>query len=170
MLAIAGAVVAISIGRGEQPEEIFRGALEALEAGDQQAVTAAIAALEQRPGYEDHVRLLRGGRSLRLGDHDVAMWHLSRVRPEGELREPALLLTGECLYSLHRLSEAENAFRLLAAEFPENAEAHRWLGALYYDLGAMEHAISELNLLARMKPAEYQPHRLLGHIYADYER
>ena len=169
-IAVAGAIAAVVIGRPEPPGEVSRRAFAALQHGDLQTVTAAIAALEQKPGYEDHVRLLRGGRSLRLGDHDVAMWHFARVRPEGELREPALHLTGECLYSLHRLSEAENAFRVLAAEFPENAEAHRWLGAIYYDLGAMEHAISELKLLARMKPAEYQPYRLLGHIYADYER
>lgn len=168
--AVAGVLAVLMVGRAEQPEDAFRLGLAAAEAGDIDRLTAAIEVLEHNPGYEQHARLLRGARSLRLRDLDVALWHLSRVPPDGELRTPALLLTGECLYWADRLAEAEGVFRTATREFPENPEAHRWLGAIYYDLGAMDHAIAELDHLARLKPDEYQPYRLQGHILSDYER
>jgi Flp pilus assembly protein TadD len=56
---------------------------------------------------------------------------------------------------------------MLAAEDPSNAEAHRWLGAIYYDIGSQSDAVVELTEAARLNPLDYRPHRLLGLICTD---
>lgn len=151
-------------------EQQFRRGLTALERGDEPALTAALDALERAPDFEPHFWLLQGGRFLRAGQSEAALRCLAHTRPTGELREPALHLTGECLYRLGRVAEAESLFRDLLAEHPEHAEAHRWLAVISYDLGAMNHALTHLAELARLRDDDYTPHRLAGRIHLDFQR
>lgn len=151
-------------------ERQFQAGLAALESGDEPTLSAALDALERAPDYEAHFWLLQGGRFLRRGQHEAALRCLAYTRPAGELREPALRLTGECLYRLGRVAEAESLFRELLAEQPDHAEAHRWLAILSYDLGAMNHALTHLAELARLRKDDYTPHRLAGQIHLDFQR
>lgn len=148
----------------------FQSGLAALERGDDPALTAALDLLEKSSDHEAHFWLLQGGRFLRRGQHEAALRCLAYTRPVGELREPALRLTGECLYRLGRVAEAEGLFRELLREQPDHAEAHRWLAILSYDVGAMNEALTHLAELARLRENDYTPHRLAGQIHLDFQR
>lgn len=148
----------------------FPTGLAALERGDGPALDAVLDVLELAPDYEPHFWLLQGGKHLRAGQYQAALACLAQTRPVGELREPALRLTGECLYRLGRVAEAESLFRELLSEHPDHAEAHRWLAIIAYDLGAMNHALTHLAELARLRGDDYTPHRLAGRIHLDFQR
>lgn len=152
------------------PEEGFRQAWKALDRGDLPKAAAIIRALDDRSRNEPRVRLLRGGYLMKRGDYAGALEQLSGVEAAGSLREPVLLMTGECLYRQGRLLEAERPLRRLAEEFPRNDRAHRWLAAIYYDLGAMNGALDELQILSRLRPDDFAAHRLMGRIYDDFEK
>ena len=168
-------VVAVAAGAivwhlRERPDERFQQALVALEARDFSRVEAAIKALQGDGEYEPHRRLLQGGYRLRLGNPYGALRDLSAVEPAGELREPAHLLTGEALYQLGRLAEAEQVFLQLERTHPDHPQACRWLAAIYYDLGANHHAIERLERLAKLKPDDFTPHHLLAVMHSDFEQ
>lgn len=148
----------------------FETAVAALERQQIEQVADHVRALSKSPEFAPHVHLLRGGMLLRQGNAAAALDELRQTRPDGELRVPALLITGECLYRLGRLLEAERLLLQLAQEQSDNAEAHRWLGAIYYDLGAIDASIAELKQAVRLKPNDHRPHRLLGLIHYDVER
>lgn len=155
--------------RSPEPREQFNSALAALKRSDLDSVARAAHALQRRPGFESHALLLRGAVLLRSGDREFALRLFSQLRPEGELREPTMVLTTECLYHLGRLNEAEVLARKMAAERPNNVDAHRWLGAIYYDLGANAMSIAELKRVAELLPDDFACHRLLGIMHLDFE-
>ena len=169
LLLGAATLAAIWVLRSPDPDEQFRSALVALERGELDKVARTARALETRPGFEPHSRLLRGAVLLRSGDRTSALRLFSQLSPEGELREPAMVLTAECLYHLGRLGEAEALARKLSIEQPDNADAHRWLGAIYYDLGANTLAVAELERVAELDPDDFGPYRLLGIMHLDFE-
>jgi tetratricopeptide (TPR) repeat protein len=113
---------------------------------------------------------LEGAGQLRTGRPRKALETLAAVPPEGRLREPLYLLTGEALYRTGRLAEAEQVFLRLDKLRPDDPQAVRWLAAIYYDLGAMHDAIARLEQLSRLTPDDFAPHRLLAVIHADFER
>lgn len=150
-----------------RPDFVYSQAIAAVERGDFQHVTEAASHLEKYPEYERHAHLLRGCVLLGSGKVSSALKEFSRTRPEGVLRFPVLLFTAEALYRTGRISEAADLLIVLVNEDPLNAEAHRWLGAVYYDIGNQSDAIVELTEAARLKPLDHRPHRLLGLICTD---
>lgn len=175
LLILVGVAAAVGVGwwarhLRTRPDDVFQSALTALDQRDLRAVEDAIPILEQSPGYEQHVTLLRGALLMRKQQPQRAMTEFARLEPVQELRQPALLLTGECLYYLGRLSEAEALMRQAAQAWPENSTARRWLGAIYFDLGANELAIVELKKLVELEPDDFSPHHLLGLMYYDFEQ
>lgn len=72
----------------------------------------------------------------------------------GHLR--AVLLTGRCLLELDRLAEAEQAFRYLAAERPDDPDAHRGLAALYDALLAPSAEDVHLAKVGELDPTDYR--------------
>ena len=168
LLAVAAFAFVWSL-RSPDPQAQFHSALAALERGELNEVARAAHRIEKQPEFEPHARLLRGAVLLRSGDPESALWQFSQVAPEGDLREPAMLLTVECLYRLGRFGEAEGVARKLADEQPDNADARRWLGAIYYDLGANTLAVEELQTVAELDPQDYASHRLLGIMHLDFE-
>ena len=176
LIAPLGVIVAVALGGGiawhcrSRPEEQFAQALVALKNGDLDRVSEIQRVLKDKPPFREHARLLRGAVFLRNGKHRLAIAELESVVPSGILREPALELTGECLYGMGRLAEAEPLMRQLLAENPDHADAHRWLGAIYYNLGANNLAIAELKIVIRLAPQDYMPHRLIGLMNFDFEQ
>jgi Flp pilus assembly protein TadD len=152
------------------PEERFRNALVALQQGDDETVRAEIEHLRGNSRFANHVRLLNGGLSLKAGRYEEALTQLDSVALSGELRVPAMLISGESLYRLGRLAEAERTMRRLASERPDHPEPHRLLAAIYYDQGAMDQAIEELKIVARLVPGDFRPHRLMALIHRDFEQ
>jgi len=174
LLLLAGfAVVAAAAGlwtvSRPDPALVFRDSLEQLEQGDQDAVLEGIKTLDAHDGYESHVALLRGGYQLRRGHPDAAMRSFEAVQPIGELRKPALELTGECLFLLNQLPLAAAQFQELLKDNPRSADAHRWLGQIFYNLGAFDTAVSHLQELIKLEHGNYLAHALIGHMAFDFE-
>ena len=151
------------------PLEVYRAGMAALDQGDLERVDAAINQLEGEVRFEEHRCLLRARLMLRGGNYVSALDQLTRLNYEGKLRKPALLLTGEALYWLQRLAEAEKIFRQVLSEHPDSVRAHRWLGAIHYDLGAYDLAVVHLQKLAELQPDDFSPHRLIGLMAHDFE-
>lgn len=166
---LAAGIVAAMWSRST-PEQAYRDGWDALQRGDWTRVSACIEQLRDRPGHLDQVRMLRGGLLLRTGDAKSAVAELDRVRCDGEVRERALLLLCEALYSLKMWVQAEAVAHEVLRRQPNEPEAHRWLGAIYFDLGAMSNSEFHLEQLAKLRPQDYSPHRLLGLMHKDFER
>ena len=167
-IAIALAIALLILPRASLDEQ-FAEALKELDIGDLDRVAEIEAVLDADASFRGHAAFLRGAVFLRRKNFATAIDEFALVIPEGTLRQPTLELTGECLYRTGRLVEAESMMRQLATENPGNANAHRWLGAIYYDLGANDLAINELETVARLDPLDYKPHRLIGLMNLDFE-
>ena len=155
----------------EDPDVEFAWARNAIsEGGHERRVQQVIDRLNEVPGYDRHASLLKSLRYLRSRQFAEAIDEIRNSPPEGDLRQPVLLITGECFYRLGNLTGAEQCFLTVATEWPDVVDAHRWLGAIYYDLGAMEQAILELNTVARLDSDDFRPYRLLGLVYSDVEK
>ena len=153
-----------------RPNRLFEKGLEAAESGDFKTLASKIAALSKASGHEPKVHLLTGLSYLRRGAYRKALVEFGQSPPEGELRRPALLYTGECLLYVGALVEARNCLQALAVESPELPAPHRWLAAIHYDLGSMTEAVAQLEQLILLEPTDFSPHQLLGQIYADAEK
>ena len=151
------------------PDQVFRDSLTQLEQGNHDPVLQGIKTLESHPGFESHVALLRGGYQLDRGHPADAMHSFEAIEPVGELREPALKLTGECLFLLDQLPLAASQFQELLKDNPRSADAHRWLGQIFYNLGAFDTAVSHLQELIKLEPENYLAHALIGHMAFDFE-
>lgn len=151
----------------ESSRQQFRQGLAALAQGDLGTADRTIQSLQGRRGFEPHVHLLEAGRLAHLGNHATALYELDAIRSDGELRLPAQLLRGRCLYQLGRIAEAERVFRLVAFEQPDLPDAHRWLATLYHELGAMDACLNALKHVARLQPDDFFAYRLMGQVYKD---
>ncbi len=152
-----------------RPDAVFANSLQALARGDLEDVLQGIESLQGHAGYESHVHLLRGAYLLRRGDPAAALPSFKSVVPEGELRQPALRLTGECLFLLHQLPLAAAQFQELLKDNPTSANSHRWLGQIFYNLGAFDGAMTHLETLLEYEPDNYLAHALIGHMAFDFE-
>ena len=150
-----------------RPDFVYSQAIAAIEKGDFRRVSQAASSLERYPKFQRHSHLLRGCVLLNAGRAAQALKEFSGTRPEGVLRFPVLLFTAQALYGTGRIAEAAELLFVLANEDPSNAEAHRWLGAIYYDIGNQSEAVVELTEAARLDPLDYRPHRLLGLLCTD---
>ena len=135
-----------------RPDAVFLQAMAAVERRDFRHVPEAVASLDRYPEYRRHAHLLRGCSLLDAGDASGALREFSRTRPDGVLRFPVLKFTAQALYSTGRIFESAQLLTLLVNEDPANAEAHRWLGAIYYDMGNQSAAVTELTEAARLNP------------------
>ena len=150
-----------------RPDFVYSQAIAAVERRDFRGVSQAASSLERYPEFQRHAHLLRGCVLLNAGKASQALKEFSGTRPEGVLRFPVLLFTAQALYGTGRIAEAAELLFVLTNENPSNAEAHRWLGAIYYDIGNQSEAVVELTEAARLNPLDYRPHRLLGLVCTD---
>lgn len=142
-----------------------------------------LALLLEADGHKDHARLLRAAAFyhqarplLEVEDRRAAapllrraLTECNRVEDQAELRVEAAILMGQCLLYLQQLREAARVLQFALAEWPDSAEAHRALAAVYYDQGALLRAVPHLEEAARLEPRDGRPHRFLGHIYKDLD-
>lgn len=170
LTAVAGIVLGVLSRERDDGGLIFESALIAFEDEEYEELADQILLLREQPGFDRHVHLLQGGLLLRKGEYERALAELTLTRPEGELRRPALLWSGECLYQLGQLLEAGSLLQTLVDECPDDADAHFWLGAVYNEMGMTGAAISELERSSQIEPDDFRPQRLLGLIYYTYER
>ncbi len=151
------------------PHQVFRDSLAAVASSDHDVLLKGIETLDEYPEFDSHVALLRGAYQLRRGHPRGAMRSFEVVQPLGELRKPALELTGECLFLLEQLPLAAAQFQELLKDEPRSANAHRWLGQIFYNLGAFDTAMAHLNKLIDLEPGNYLAHALIGHMAFDFE-
>ena len=152
MIAVSGLGAAGWFLSRDDPQEVFQHSLAQLQQGDHDAALRGIKILESHPGFESHVSLLRGGYQLRRGHPSDAMQSFRAIEPVGELRQPALELTGECLFLLDQLPLAASQFQELLKDNPTSANSHRWLGQIFYNLGAFDGAMTHLETLLEYEP------------------
>ena len=169
-LAIFVAVATlVALSMRPRSGDIFRQGLAAIEAKDQAALLETIRILENRGGDKSHVHLLRGAYLLRQDKPAAALQSFHGVVPEGELRQPALELTGECLFQLQQLPLAAAQYQELLRNNPDSTAAHRWLGQIFYNLGAFQAAATHLQKLVELEPENYLAYALMGHMAFDFE-
>lgn len=167
VLIAVGSLVALSLQT--RSEAVFRQGLAAIETRDQATLLETIRVLQDRGGYESHVHLLRGAYLLRQDNAAAALQSFHSVVPEGELRRPALELTGECLFQLQQLPLAAAQYQELLRTDPASTDAHRWLGQIFYNLGAFQAAATHLQKLVELEPENYLAYALMGHMAFDFE-
>lgn len=141
-----------------------------LNRGNWRGVQRQIDTLRQQPGHSDELQVLRGGLLLRTGDPEAAVRELFSVPESSPAFLQASLLICESYYSQQRWLDVVTTANAVLTKFPDNPDAHRWLGAAYYDLGNTQAAEDHLKRLTQLAPADYSPHRLLGLIHKDYGR
>ena len=169
-LGILLAVCLWSLWPDTSPDESFRLGQQALARGDWSAAARHLVKLRQSPTHADQERVLRGGLLLQTGEPRGALRELARVRADSQWQTQAMLLQCEANYQLQQWIAAEQIAVELLRRNSDDAEAHRWLGAIYFDLGATAQTEVHLKELARLRPRDYSPHRLLGLIHKDFER
>ena len=152
-----------------RPGRVFGNALEAIERRDRDGILAGINVLDGRDEYASHVKLLRAAYLLQENRPADAMQSLHGLNPEGDLREPALLLTGECLFHLKQLPLAARQFQQLLEDGGRPADAHRWLGQIFYNLGAFDIAFEHLRELVKIEKDNFLAYALMGHMAYDFE-
>ncbi len=162
------AVVAFVLSR--RGVDDFSAGLAALDRGDFLEAVESLQRLRRSHPGDDRTLLLSGAIRLRRGDAVAALQDFSRLQPEGEIRSPALRWTGECLYTLGRLTEAESCYQQLLQIQGGNIPAHRGLAAIYHDLGELDRSVEHLGQLTQLAPADYRPWRMMGSIHRDFEQ
>ena len=151
-------------------KETFVRAVESLNAGDSGPANHLLRTLQRIEGFEQHCELLHGGIALKAGHPDEALTCFARIRPEGDIEQPALLWTGEALYRTDRLSVSLGCFNRIIEQYPDNQAAIRWIAAINFDLCAMDDALRHLRRLVELNPNDFAAHRLMGTIYFDFEK
>lgn len=168
-LAAAASLLFFRPSPAPSSEKLFRQALDSLNSGRSDGVTAAFRLLKADKEYWRHLAVLDAVLFLRGGKPEEALRRLSPIPLDPEVRELSLLYAGEALYTLSRLAESQQILQVLRQEYPDNLNARRWLGAIYYDLGAYDAATVEMKAIAKGAPQDYRPHHLLGIMYQDFE-
>ena len=173
VLAITSTLVGIAwilVSRSTRisSDSVFADAMKAVDERDVQHVQDAIKLLQSDSQRESELTLLRGARSLLLDRPDLALREFADVAPTGQLKIPLLILTGEALYRVGQLPEAEECLQRAIVDAPDNAHAHRWLATVYYDLGSLDRALFHLEAVSRIVPKDFRPHRMRGVIYKDF--
>ena len=144
--------------------------MSALNRGEFVEAMESLQRLRHSHPKDDRTHLLAGAIRLRRGDPLTALKDFSSLQPEGEFRSPALQWTGECLYVLGRLTEAESCFQQLLQIHRNSTEAHRWLAAICHDLGELDRSVEHLERLTQLTPEDHRPWRMMGSIHRDFEQ
>ena len=148
----------------------FSSGMTAVSRGEFVEAMESLQRLRRSHPSDDRTHLLSGAIRLRRGDASGALKDFASLQPAGEIRSPALQWTGECLYSLGRLTEAESCFQQLLQIHRDCTEAHRWLAAIYHDLGELNRSVEHLERLTQLAPTDHRPWRMMGSIHRDFEQ
>lgn len=165
-LCCAGYVVAYSL----KSIDDYSAGMAALHRGEFVEALESLRRLRRNHPGDDRTHLLSGAIRLRRGDASAALKDFSSLRPEGEIRSPAFQWTGECLYVLGRLTEAESCFQQLLQIQGDSAEVHRWLASIYHDLGELNRSVEHLERLTQLAPGDHRPWRMMASIHRDFEQ
>lgn len=151
----------------DDSKDIVDRSLMAIQRRDLDDIQAAIKEVQRDDGRQSELTVLLGVRYLVLDRPAAALDEFSTVSPTGRLRLPLLTATGEALYRVGQLQDAERCLRQAVMEAPDNEDVHRWLAIIYYDLGRTDGALYHLNTLSRVAPGDFRPHRMRGVIHQD---
>ena len=150
------------------PDELFQQGVQGIRDRNVGEIRSALGGLAPLADQSERVQLLRGALSLLSDDPQGALQHFAKLTPQGQNRDLLLTLTGETLYRVGQLDDAEHCLLLAIQETPDNVDAIRWLATVYYDLGDIEQTLRMLETVSRVAPLDYRPHHMQGAIYRDY--
>jgi tetratricopeptide (TPR) repeat protein len=171
-LLLAGVTAAgVLLWRAWERHDLERRVERSLEAlrsqGSLDTVKDTLARLAGRNDWQAEQHLLQGALLLRSGQPDPAMKQFRFVPHEGKLRIPLYLLVGEALFLRGELVAAEETFRTMTREHPDDADAHLWLAKVYHEFGSAKALTGELEHVERLRPDDFRAYWLLGSMYAD---
>jgi len=149
-----------------RPDYRFARGEDAVRAKDYPTAQAYADRLEAA-GSPDHARLLRAEAFYAKSQPYQALKECNKIQADGDLKLRAAVLSGKCLLDMGDAREANRVFAYVLERQPDNADAHRGLGAIAYDLGRAAEAAAHMGEVARLDPADARPHRLLAHIRRD---
>ncbi|MFT5093233.1 MAG: putative Zn-dependent protease [Porticoccaceae bacterium] len=165
---LAWFLVAVLLNSGvDSSEDIVDRALTAIQRRDLDGIQVAIKELWRDEGRHNELSVLIGVRHLVLNRPAPALEEFSAASPDGRLRLPLLIATGEALYRVGQLQGAERCLRQAVTEAPDNADVHRWLATIYYDQGRTDRMLYHLDTLSRVSPEDFRPHRMRGVVFQD---
>lgn len=173
-MGLLGVAVAIRWGSVSQrltPAEAWESGLRGIRAEDLVSIEQAITQLEkanQSGEPSDSLTLLRGARSLYLGETATALRCFAVLDPKGPHRDPLLVLTAQALYRSGQFLEAQLCLEQALADQPENLEALRWLAIVAYDRGDIPNTLLTLEQIAKLAPGDYRPLHMRGIIHRDF--
>lgn len=150
------------------PDEFFQQGLRGIRARDAEEIHRALAGLEASSDLPDRVQLLQGALNLLSGNPQVALQDFAQLDPHGPLRDPLLTLTGEALYRVGKLDDAQHCLQQAVQDTPDNVDALRWLATVCYDLGDIDQTLQLLREVSRVAPQDDRPHHMQGAIYRDF--
>jgi tetratricopeptide (TPR) repeat protein len=105
------------------------------------------------------------GRSLLLGEPDKALPYLERAAALCKDETAPLLKLAETLLAQNRLAEAEDHFRRVLQQEPDNTRAHLGLGQLTFARGQLESSLAHLQRCTASPFARQKALALLATVY-----
>lgn len=150
------------------PDEWFQQGVQAIRTRDTEEIHKALSGLQSFSDQSDRVQLLQGALSLFSDNPQGALQEFAKLDPHGPLRDPLLTLTGESLYRVGQLDNAEHCLLQAVQDTPDNVDALRWLATVYYDLGDIDQTLQLLREVSRVAPQDDRPHYMQGAIYRDF--
>ncbi len=154
--------------RWASPDQLLQQSLQGIQSRDAEEVRQALAGLETYSDQSDRVQLLQGALNLLSDNPQLALQDFAKLDPQGPLRDPLLTLTGEALYRIGKLDEAQHCLLLAVQDNPDNVDALRWLATVNYDLGDIDQTLQLLREVSRVAPQDDRPHQMQGAIYRDF--
>ncbi len=154
--------------RMASPDELLQQGLHGIRTRDAEEIRRALAGLESSSDPPDRVQLLQGALNLLSDNPQLALQDFAKLDPQGPLRDPLLTLTGEALYRVGKLDEAQHCLLLAVQDTPDNVDALRWLATVDYDLGDIDQTLQLLREVIRLAPEDDRPHYMQGAIYRDF--
>ena len=154
----------------KEPKKTLPGAVEAAKNRDRLEIRQLIQSLEESATVSEELTFLKGVDCVLAKQPGRALDYFGQIEPEGELRQQVLQFTGESLWAIGQIGDAEFCFRQIIQEEPENIEANRWLAVIDYDTGNINSALDRLHLLTEKLPDDFRPYALIGEIYKDFDK
>ena len=100
-------------------------------------------------------------------EYEIALTNASRLQPQNVAISKSL---GLIYLQQRKYKDAQNTFRLIAELFPNDAEAHFYLGSISNELKENALAEKELKRTLELKPDFHEALNFLGYLYVEQDR
>ena len=142
------------VGLGPGPDQLWRRAHEAIQAGQWDRAEAELARLGRARSPTPEDWMLRAQVAMARGRVDEALADLAKIPDAHELAPQARLRAGQLELRRDRLRAAEEAFRAASRLDPDLVQAHRELIYIYGMQGRRAELDAQFRALAKLTPLD----------------